>query len=87
MLGPERAGLLREAATRLEELEDWTTEEIERVLRELQSGSGLTPKQAFQPIRAAVTGTLVSPPLFESIALLGRDRTLGRLRAASSAEP
>jgi glutamyl-tRNA synthetase len=85
MLGAERTELLREAAIRLEGLEDWTTEEIERALRELQAASGLTPKQAFQPIRAAVTGTLVSPPLFESIALLGRDRTLARLRAAASA--
>src|SRR6266568_2128087 len=82
MLGPERSELLREAASRLEAIEDWTAGEIERVLRALQEDSGLSPKLAFQPIRAAVTGTLVSPPLFESIALLGKDRTLERLRAA-----
>jgi glutamyl-tRNA synthetase len=85
MLGPERADLLREAAARLDALEVWTHEEIERVLRELQEESALSAKQAFQPIRAAVTGTLVSPPLFESIELLGRDRTLARLRAATKA--
>jgi glutamyl-tRNA synthetase len=84
MLGPERADLLRVAADALEALDPWTHEEIERVLRALQEESGLSPKQAFQPIRAAVTGTLVSPPLFESIALLGRDRTVARLRSASS---
>jgi glutamyl-tRNA synthetase len=84
MLGPDRADLLRETASRLEAVEDWTPEEIERVLRLLQEESGLSPKQTFQPIRAAVTGTLVSPPLFESIALLGRGRTLTRLRGATA---
>ena len=83
LLGPETSDLLREAASRLEAVEDWTTEEIETVLRGLQRDSRLSAKQAFQPIRAAVTGTLVSPPLFESIALLGRERTLDRLRGAT----
>jgi glutamyl-tRNA synthetase len=83
LLGRERADYLREAASRLEAVEEWRTEEIERVLRGLQQESGLSPKEAFQPIRAAVTGTVVSPPLFESIALLGMERTLQRLRAAA----
>jgi glutamyl-tRNA synthetase len=82
MLGPERADYLAEVADRLESLGDWSHEEIERVLRDLQSERGLSSNQAFQPVRAAVTGTLVSPPLFESIALLGRERTLARLRQA-----
>jgi glutamyl-tRNA synthetase len=43
---------------------------------------GLKPRNAFGPIRVAVTGRTVSPPLFESLELLGRDRTLARLRAA-----
>lgn len=84
MLGPERAEYLREVASRLEAVEDWRAEEIERVLRALQAEEELSSNQAFQPIRAAVTGTLVSPPLFESIELLGRERTLARLRAAAS---
>jgi glutamyl-tRNA synthetase len=42
----------------------------------------LKPRQAFQPIRIAVTGSKVSPGLFESIELLGRETTLSRLRAA-----
>jgi glutamyl-tRNA synthetase len=57
---------------------------IEGTLRELQEERGLSSRKAFQPIRAAVTGTLVSPPLFESIALLGRERTLRRLRAVAT---
>ncbi|HYT30592.1 MAG TPA: glutamate--tRNA ligase [Actinomycetota bacterium] len=83
MLGPERADLLREAASRLEAV-DWAVEEIHRVLEEMAVDLGLSTKQAFQPIRAAVTGALVSPPLFESIHLLGRERTLERLRSAAA---
>ena len=43
---------------------------------------GLKPRFAFGPLRVAVTGSAVSPPLFESLALLGREATLARLRAA-----
>jgi glutamyl-tRNA synthetase len=73
-------GYLAAAADRLEALEKWTTPAIEEALRALAEERGLKPKQAFQPVRAAVTGTLVSPPLFESIELLGREKTLKRLR-------
>ncbi|HZG95236.1 MAG TPA: hypothetical protein VEZ46_11045, partial [Mycobacteriales bacterium] len=45
----------------------------------------LKPRNAFGPVRVAVTGRNVSPPLFESIELLGRDRTLARLAAAAGA--
>jgi glutamyl-tRNA synthetase len=86
MLGPERAEYLLEVASRLDALKDWSHQEIERTLRDLQSERELSSTQAFQPIRAAVTGTLVSPPLFESIELLGRERTLERLRNAAGAE-
>ncbi len=72
---------LGEVAVRLEALEAWTTEAIEGVLRGIQEERALSARKAFQPVRAAVTATTVSPPLFESIALLGRERTLARLRA------
>jgi glutamyl-tRNA synthetase len=85
MLGPERADYLREVASRLEALDEWSHADIEKVLRGLQAERGLSSNQAFQPIRAAATGTLVSPPLFESLELLGRDRTLDRLREAAGA--
>jgi glutamyl-tRNA synthetase len=81
MLEPDRADYLKEVASRLEGIEDWNPEEIERVLRALKEERGLSSNQAFQPIRAAVTGRLVSPPLFESLALLGREKTLARVRA------
>jgi glutamyl-tRNA synthetase len=45
---------------------------------------GLKPRQGFQPIRIAVTGSKISPGLFESIELLGRERTVQRLSAAAS---
>nr|MBA3728980.1 glutamate--tRNA ligase [Actinomycetota bacterium] len=77
-------GFLREAASRLEAVEDWTAEEIKRVLILFQEDSHMSRRDAFAPIRAAVTGSTVSPPLYESIELLGRDRTLARLRSAGA---
>ena len=85
MLGPERVEYVREAASRLEAIEEWTHEEIHRVLDALKDERNLSSKQGFQPIRAAVTGTLVSPPLFESLELLGQEKALARLRAAADA--
>jgi glutamyl-tRNA synthetase len=84
MLSPDRAEYLREVASRLEAVEDWGADEIEKVLRAIQAERELSSTQAFQPVRAAVTGTLVSPPLFESLELLGRERTIARLRAAAT---
>lgn len=74
---------LADAAHRLDAVEDWTVEEIQRVLTDFQEASNLSRTKAWQPIRAAVTGSTVSPPLFESIALLGRERSLARLRGAA----
>jgi glutamyl-tRNA synthetase len=79
-----REEYLSEAARTLESVEPWRAEEIEAALRDLARRRGLKPKQAFQPLRAAVTGTLVSPPLFESMEILGRESTLKRLKAGAS---
>jgi len=57
---------------------------IEEALRALPERLGTKAKVLFQAVRVAVTGATVSPPLFESIELLGRDRTLARLEAALS---
>ena len=78
-----QGGYLEAVAGALEVVEKWTTAEIEASLRALAEQRELKPKKAFQPIRAAVTGTLISPPLFESLEILGRDETLARLRAAA----
>jgi glutamyl-tRNA synthetase len=72
--------LLAAAAEVLEPLEPFATESIEAALRQVADERGLKPREAFQSIRIAVTGSKVSPGLFESIELLGRDETLKRLR-------
>jgi glutamyl-tRNA synthetase len=84
----EAAEVLDAAATALRELPDWTTAHIEAALKEaLVEGLGRKPRQAFGPVRVAVSGRTVSPPLYESIELLGRERTLARLTAARAAVP
>jgi glutamyl-tRNA synthetase len=77
--------LLSQAKEALAGVEPFEAERIETTLRELVERLGLKPRQAFQPIRVAVTGSRVSPGLFESIELLGREETLARLGAAASA--
>ena len=74
--------VLLEAEQALADLEPFTTEAIEAQLRGLAERLELKPRDAFQPIRVAVTGSKVSPGLFESIELLGREQTLERLRRA-----
>jgi glutamyl-tRNA synthetase len=69
----------------LASLEPFEAPAIETALRGAADGLGLKPRQAFQPIRVAVTGSKVSPGLFESIELLGRETALSRLRAAAEA--
>jgi glutamyl-tRNA synthetase len=77
------APLLEQAREALEGVHPFEAEPIEAALRELAERLGLKPRQAFQPIRAAVTGSNVSPGLFESIEVLGREETLARLRSAT----
>jgi glutamyl-tRNA synthetase len=77
--------VLAEARAQLVGVEPFTAERIEAELRALAERLGLKPRQAFQPIRVAVTGSKVSPGLFESIELLGREEALARLDAAISA--
>jgi glutamyl-tRNA synthetase len=76
------ADIIPEATRVLEHVEPFTAEEIEPALRALAERVGLKPRQAFQPIRIAVTGSKVSPGLFESLEVLGRDESLRRLEAA-----
>jgi glutamyl-tRNA synthetase len=75
--------VVRAAHDALAGLKDWSTAAIEEVLRTaLVEGLGLKPRLAFGPVRVAATGSRISPPLFESLELLGRDRSLSRLQAA-----
>ena len=78
------ASVCRAAHDRLATVGEWTASTIESTLRGLADELGVKPRQAFQPIRLAVTGSNVSPGLFESLELLGRDESLSRLAAAAS---
>jgi glutamyl-tRNA synthetase len=78
------APMLTAAEEALTALEPFDAPAIEAALRAAADRLELKPRQAFQPIRVAVTGSKVSPGLFESIELLGRETTLSRLRAAGS---
>ena len=81
-LRPEAAPVLTAALSALEGVEHWRTAAIEEALKAaLIDGLQLKPRKAFGPVRVAATGSSVSPPLFESLELLGRDRSLDRLRA------
>jgi glutamyl-tRNA synthetase len=77
--------VLRAAAARLAHVEPWEATAIEEALRGLVDELGEKPRTAFAPIRLAVTGAKVSPGLFESLELLGREKTLERLTAAAAA--
>jgi len=81
----DAAPMLPAAQEALAQLEPFTAEAIEAALRAAADELGLKPRQAFQPIRVAVTGSKISPGLFESIELLGREKTLARLSVARAA--
>jgi glutamyl-tRNA synthetase len=83
LAGPDADEVLAAAGTALADLGDWSTAAIEETLKTaLVEGLGRKPRQAFGPVRVAVSGRTVSPPLYESIELLGRERTLARLERA-----
>jgi glutamyl-tRNA synthetase len=77
--------VLAAAREQLASVQPWDAAVIEEALRALADQLGEKPRQAFQPIRLAVTGSKVSPGLFESLELLGRDESLKRISAAAAA--
>ena len=82
-LGPDAGPVLDASLAALDGVGDWSVENIETALKTtLIDEMGLKPRKAFGPIRVAATGSSVSPPLFESLELLGRDRSLNRLQQA-----
>ncbi|GAY12273.1 glutamyl-tRNA synthetase [Pseudonocardia sp. N23] len=81
-LGADAAPVLDAALTGLNSLDDWSATAIEESLKAtLVDGLGLKPRKAFGPVRVAVSGRTVSPPLYESMELLGRERSMRRLGA------
>ena len=84
-LGPDATPVLEAAVRSLDDLGEWTAAGIEQALKEsLVDDLGLKPRKAFAPIRVAVTGRTVSPPLYESMELLGRERSMRRLQLAAA---
>ena len=82
-LGPDAAPVLHAAVAALDGVSEWTPPTLEEALKKaLVDDLGLKPRKAFAPVRVAVTGSHISPPLYESLELLGREQTMARLRAA-----
>ena len=80
------AEALDAALAALEPVGDWTAENIQQALRgALVDGLGLKPRLAFGPVRTAVSGRRISPPLFESMVILGKDSSLARIKAFRNA--
>jgi len=92
-LRAEAVQVLDAALSALEGIDEWKTDKIEEALKvALLENMAVKPRKAFGPIRVAATGASISPPLFESLELLGRDRSLQRLtagrdRAAAAVAP
>jgi len=84
LLNAEGVEVVRASYEALSALTSWDTATIEAALRaKLIDELQLKPRQAFGPVRVAITGRRISPPLFESLELLGRDRSLLRIRAVA----
>jgi glutamyl-tRNA synthetase len=74
--------VLKQAEQIIGTFEPFEAEPLEHAFREAAEAAGLKPGPFFAPLRAAVTGKTVSPPLFASIVALGRERTIERLKNA-----
>lgn len=82
-LGADAAPVLDETIAALDAVEQWSTANLEAALKAaLIEKLELKPRKAFAPVRVALTGSHVSPPLYESMELLGREKTVARLRSA-----
>jgi glutamyl-tRNA synthetase len=77
--------ILEAAVSALEGLSTWETAPLQELLNStLIDGLGLKPRDAFGPLRTGISGRRISPPLFESMEILGKERTLARLRVFAS---
>ena len=81
---PEAGRTLREAAVRLAAVPVWHVEAIEDVVRGLPEALGIKPKSVFAALRLGMSGQSVTPGLFESLWVLGRDEAVGRLTTAAA---
>jgi len=81
-LKPEAAALLTKAADAIESLVDYSQEPLETIFKTLMEETGLGFGKIAQPLRVAITGTTVSPGIFEMLLALGKDKTILRIRTA-----
>ncbi|MBB6626613.1 glutamate--tRNA ligase [Nocardioides sp. KIGAM211] len=82
LLTEDGLAVVRASYDALAALDTWSTQAIQDALQAtLVEGMGLKPRNAFGPVRVAATGRRISPPLFESLELLGRERSLARLQS------
>jgi glutamyl-tRNA synthetase len=82
VMGPDAEPIFAAASADLATVTDWDHDSIETSLRAMLERLELNARKGLQPLRVAVTGSTVSPPLFESMAILGRDVVLARLARA-----
>jgi glutamyl-tRNA synthetase len=80
LLTPEALALLAAWMERVQDAERFTAEDLEKAARELAEGAGVKLGAIAQPLRAALTGTTISPPIFEVAAIFGRAEVLDRIR-------
>jgi glutamyl/glutaminyl-tRNA synthetase len=78
---------LAQARAALAEVEGFEEQSVQRALENLQERLGCKPRDIYQPLRVAIAGTAISPGIFESVALLGREETLARIDAALQGAP
>ena len=81
--GEDSQALLAEAVQALEEVDPWRADALEQALAGVLERSGVKPKALYQPIRVAITGTTISPGIFDTLEVLGRDQALARLARAA----
>jgi glutamyl-tRNA synthetase len=87
LLTDEAKALVATLLPELETVTDWTPATIEAVVRPFAERSGLKLGAVAQPLRAALTGRTTSPPIFDVLAVLGRDESLARLRDQAGERP
>jgi glutamyl-tRNA synthetase len=80
VLTEEARVLLSDLATDLDGLDEWTEKATEEVVRSFVQRTGMKLGSIAQPLRAALTGRTTSPPIFEVLAVLGKDESLARIK-------
>ncbi|HEX4467744.1 MAG TPA: glutamate--tRNA ligase, partial [Solirubrobacteraceae bacterium] len=81
-LGPDGLAMLARAREALAKAPSFEQPVVAQALEQLVSAAAVKPREVYQPLRVALTGTTVSPGIFECVALLGREETLSRIDAA-----